>query len=185
MKSSVWSVWRPAAGKHQADSGDIDRRIGMRTRAAIVIVGVVAMMALLAGSAWAQSGNPRFGQWKLKSDAQAPASNIMTYEPYQGTGMRITIDAVDARGERSQWGYTTMFDGKDEPLYGNPNTDTGAVRQISDRVNEIVYKKNGVVTQILTNVLSPDGQTIGVLYMRMDATGQHVTNITVATYEKM
>lgn len=157
----------------------------MRTHAAIVIVGVVAMMALLAGSASAQSGNPRFGQWKLKSDAQPPASNIMTYEPYRETGMRITIDAVNARGERSQWGYTTMFDGKDEPLHGNQNTDTGAVRQISDRVNEIVYKKNGVVTQILTNVLSPDGRTIGVMYMRMDATGQHVTNITVATYEKM
>jgi hypothetical protein len=143
------------------------------------------LFLLLAGGASAQSSNPRHGKWKLKSDAPPPSSNIMTYEPYQGTGMKITIESVNARGERSQWGYTTMFDGKDEPLYGNRNTDTGSVRQINDRINEIIYKKNGVVTQVLTNVLSADGKTIGVMYMRMDSTGQRVTNISVATYEKM
>jgi hypothetical protein len=143
------------------------------------------LFLLLAGGASAQSSNPRHGKWKLKSDGPPPSSNIMTYEPYQGTGMKITIESVNARGEKSQWGYTTMFDGKDEPLYGNRNTDTGSVRQINDRINEIIYKKNGVVTQVLTNVLSPDGKTIGVMYMRMDSTGQRVTNISVATYEKM
>jgi hypothetical protein len=144
-----------------------------------------SLFLVLAGSASAQTSNPRHGKWKLKSDAPPPSSNIMTYEPHQGTGMKITIESVNARGEKSQWGYTTMFDGKDEPLYGNRNTDTGSVRQINDRINEIIYKKNGVVTQVLTNVLSPDGKTIGVMYMRMDSTGQRVTNISVATYEKM
>jgi hypothetical protein len=150
----------------------------------MVSIGLLAGLALSVVHVSAQAANPRFGRWKLKSDAPAPASNIMTYEPHQGTGMKITIESVNARGEKSEWGYTTMFDGKDEPLYGNPNTDTGAVRQISDRVNEIIYKKNGVVTQVLTNVLSPDGRTIGVMYMRMDPAGK-VTNITVATYERM
>jgi hypothetical protein len=157
----------------------------MRARAVVISIGLACVLASLAGGASAQTSNPRYGKWKLKSDAAPPASNIMTYEPYQGTGMRITIESVNARGEKSQWGYTTMFDGKDEPLYGNRNTDTGSVRQISDRVNEIIYKKNGVITQVLTNVLSPDSRTIGVMYMRMDSTGQRVTNITVATYEKM
>jgi len=157
----------------------------MRARALVAGLTLLGGLAMTAGSASAQASNPRFGRWKLKSDAPPPASNIMTYEAYQGSGMRITIESVNARGEKNEWGYTTMFDGKDEPLHGNPNTDTGAVRPINDRINEIVYKKNGVVTQILTNVLSPDGRTIGVMYMRMDPTGQRVTNITVATYEKM
>ena len=52
----------------------------------------------------------------------------MTYEPHNGKGMKITIDAVSKEGVKSQWGYNTMFDGKDEPLYGNPATDTGSVR---------------------------------------------------------
>jgi hypothetical protein len=157
----------------------------MRTLRLVVGVGLVAVLAAVAGSASAQAPNPRFGRWKLKSDAPPPSSNVMTYEPHMGKGMKITIDAVNAKGEKTQWGYTTTFDGKDEPLYGNPATDTGAVRQINDRINEIIYKKNGIVTQILTNVISPDGNTIGIMYMRMDPSGKKVTSVTFATYEKM
>ena len=99
--------------------------------------------------------------------------------------MKITIDAVNKEGVASKWGYNTMFDGKDEPLYGNAGTDTGSVKIITDRINEIVYKKGGKVTQVLTNVLSPDGDTIGVMYMRMDPEGKRTTNVTFATYEKI
>lgn len=63
-------------------------------------------------------------------------------------------------------------------------TDTGSVKVLTPAVNEIVYKKGGKITQILTNVLSPDGETIGVMYMRENAEGK-TTNITVATYERM
>jgi hypothetical protein len=131
----------------------------------------------------AQSPNPRFGKWKLKSDAPPPTSNIMTYEPLGAKGMKITIDAVDKDGKPSQWYYTTQFDGKDEPITGNPSADTGSVRIITDRINEIVYKKAGKVAQVLTNVLSPDGSTIGIIYMRADANGK-TTGVTFATYEK-
>lgn len=155
----------------------------MRTLNLLVGAGVLAVIMSLV-SVSAQSPNPRYGKWKLKSDAPAPTSNVMTYEPYNGKGMKITIDAVNKDGVKSQWGYTTMFDGKDETLVGNPGTDTGSVRIITDRINEIVYKKGGKVTQILTNVLSPDGNTIGIIYMRQDPEGR-TTNVTFATYEKM
>ena len=153
----------------------------------VLATGVAATIAVLAVALAAQpSGNPRYGKWKLKSDAPAPNSNIMSYDPINsGKGMKITIDAVNKDGVASKWGYDTMFDGKDEPLYGNPGTDTGSVRIITDRINEIIYKKDGKVTQVLTNVLSPDGTTIGVMYMRMDADGKTTRNVTFATYEKI
>ena len=164
----------------------------MRKQNLVRKVGLFALLVALAalkeppyvarGSA--QSANPRYGRWKLKSDAAPPSSNIMTYEPFGGKGMKITIDAVNGDGVKSQWWYTTMFDGKDETLTGNPATDTGSVRIITDRINEIVYKKGGKVTQMLTNVLSPDGSTIGIIYMRMDPEGK-TTGVTFATYEKM
>ena len=147
-------------------------------------VSAIVALVLIAASVSAQAPNPRFGKWKLKSDAPAPTSNVMTYEPYGAKGMRITIDAVNKDGVKSQWWYTTMFDGKDEVLTGNPGTDTGSVRIITDRINEIIYKKGGKVTQVLTNVLSPDGTTIGVMYMRMNAEGK-TANVTFATYEKL
>ena len=152
----------------------------------VVSAAFAATVGVLLVSLSAQApSNPRYGRWKLKSDAPPPQSNVMTYEPYQGSGMKITIDQVNKDGVASKWGYNTMFDGKDEPLYGNPGTDTGSVRVITDRINEIIYKKNGKVTQVLTNVLSPDGDTIGVMYMRMDPEGRKTTNVTFATYERM
>src|SRR5579864_9188957 len=135
-----------------------------------------------AALAFSESPNPRYGKWKLKSEAPAPQSNIMTYEPHGEHGMKITIDAVNREGAKSQWFYLTNFDGKDEPITGNPGADTGSVKVITPQINEIVYKKGGKIAQILTNVLSPDGETIGVMYMRMNTEGK-VTNITVATYE--
>ena len=153
----------------------------------IMNVGVcagLATLALLIATLSAQTPNPRYGKWKLKSDAPAPTSNVMTYEPHNGKGMKITIDAVNKDGVKSQWGYTTMFDGKDEKLVGNPGTDSGSVRIVTDRINEIIYKKDGKITQVLTNVLSPDHTTIGVMYMRMSPEGK-TTGVTFATYEKM
>ena len=144
---------------------------------------LVATLFLL-NVAWAQSPNPRFGKWKLKSTAPAPTSNIMTYEPSGKHGMKITIDAVNKDGVKSQWFYTTKFDGKDEPITGNPGADTGSVKVINAAINEIIYKKDGKIAQVLTNVLSPDGDTIGIIYMRMDESGK-TSNVTFATYERV
>src|SRR6476619_2478547 len=91
---------------------------------------LLAVVALLVTDvAAAQATNPRFGKWKLKSDAPAPASNIMTYEPDGARGMKVIIDAVNARGESSRWWYVTEFDGKDMPVTGNAGTSHAAVRQ--------------------------------------------------------
>lgn len=154
----------------------------MREQQFVLCAAVAVLVAALGAPGSAQSPNPRFAKWKLKSDAPPPASNIMTYEPYNGKGMKVTIDAVNKDGQKSQWWYTTMFDGKDQPVTGNPGSDTAAVTIINDRINEIVYKKTGKVTQILTNVISPDGSVIGVMYMRPGESG---TRISFATYERI
>src|SRR5512134_2423070 len=141
-------------------------------------------MLLAFGSANAQITNPRFGQWKLKSDAPAPQSNIMTYEAFGTAGMKVTVTSVNARGEKSEWWYTTDFDGKDMPVTGSSGTTHTSVTKITDRINEIVNKRDGRVTQVLTNVLSPDGNTIAVMYMRDDGSGK-TTAVSFATYERI
>ena len=158
----------------------------MRKQYLMQTLGAFAAITLLAATASAaDSGNPRYGKWKIKSDAPAPQSNIMTYEPNGDHGMKITIDAVNKDGKASQWGYTTDFSGKDEKtFFGDTNNDTGAVKMLSPTVNEIVYKNHGKVTQILMNVISLDGKTIGVMYMRYNAEGK-CTGVTTATYEKL
>jgi hypothetical protein len=134
-----------------------------------------------------QASNPRYGKWRLKpTEPNAPPStNVMVYEPFNKTGMKITINRLEPDGSLTpQWGYTTMFDGKDEAMTGSRAKDLASVKIISDRVNEITYKRDGRITQILTNVISTDGTTLGIIYMNMDADGK-TTRVTFATYEKM
>ena len=145
---------------------------------------VATLLVLSAAASPGQGTNPRFGQWKLKSDAPAPQSNIMTYEPFGAAGMKITVTSVNARGDTTRWWYTTDFDGKDMPVTGSSGTTHTSVRRVDDRVNEIINKRDGRVTQVLTNVLSPDGNTIAVIYMRADSAGK-TSNVTFATYERI
>jgi hypothetical protein len=157
----------------------------MRRQNLIFTAGAFLAVMLFAGTASAEDANGRYGRWKIKSDAPAPQSNIMTYAPFGMNGMKITIDQVNKDGKATQWGYTTDFSGKDEKtFFGDTNNDTGAVKMLSPTVNEIIYKNHGKITQILTNVLSVDGKTIGVMYMRYNADGK-CTGVTTATYEKI
>jgi hypothetical protein len=165
----------------------------MRTRSilfsAALIAPVLALAMVTAGTPTvsAQATNPRYGKWRLKpQDANAaPSTNVMTYEQHNGTGMKITINRLEADGTLTpQWGYTTMFDGKDEPMTGSRSKDLASVRMLSDRVAEITYKRDGRINQILHNVISTDHQTLGIIYMTMDAQGK-TTRVTFATYERM
>jgi hypothetical protein len=148
------------------------------------VLAPVALMAMLVVSVAGQQSNPRFGRWRLKSEAAAPQSNIMTYAPYGDRGMRVTIDAVSGSGQASQWGYVTNFDGKEEPMTGTRSGETAAVRMIGDRTAEIVYRRDGQITQILTNVLTPDGNTLGITYVRPGRDGKP-DSVSFATYERI
>lgn len=155
----------------------------MNARGAVCAVLVTAMAVVAAVSLTAQNQNPRFGKWKLKSENPPPSSNIMTYEPSGAKGMKVTVESVNAKGEKTAWWYTTDFDGKEMPVTGQENATT-SVRTIDDRINEIINKRNGRVSQRLINILSPDNNTIAVVYMRDDGNGK-TTNVTFATYERI
>jgi hypothetical protein len=150
-------------------------------------VALALVFAVAAAGLSAQATNPRYGKWRLKptDPNAAPSTNVMVYEPHGGTGMKITINRLEPDGSlTAQWGYETMFDGKEQPMNGSRATDVASVRMLSDRVAEITYKRDGRITQILTNVISTDNQTLGIIYMNMDAEGK-TTRVTFATYERM
>ena len=154
----------------------------MRSRLTGIIIAALALVTIAAGLATAQDKNPRFGQWKLKQDP--PAINIMTYEPYGSGGMKITVEATNADGRHTKWTYNTMFDGKDEPVSGDTRTETTAVKRVDARTNEITNKRGGKVVQVVTNVLSADGNTINNTYKNYNEKGE-LSNTTTAVYERI
>jgi len=153
----------------------------MRIQHAATIVAVLACVAASA-LASAQSANPRIGKWKLKQEP--PALNIMTYEPWGNGGMKVTVESTNKDGRKATWTYNTNFDGKDMPVSGDTRTETSAVKKIDDRTNEITNKRGGKVTQVIVNVLSPDGKRIDNTYKNYNEKGE-LTTTTTAVYERM
>jgi hypothetical protein len=154
----------------------------MRSPLSSTIIAALAVAIAVAAPVSAQDKNPRFGQWKLKQDP--PAINIMTYEPYGKGGMKITVEATSKEGRHTKWTYNTMFDGKDEPVSGDTRTETTAVKKIDARTNEITNKRGGKVVQVVTNVLSADGNTINNTYKNYDEKGV-LASTTTAVYERI
>src|SRR5262245_2666660 len=153
----------------------------MRRSYASIIAAGLAIVFVAAVSAQTKA-NPRFGVWKMKQDP--PATNFMTYESWGDGGMKITVEATNAEGRKTKWTYNTLFDGKDMPVSGDTRTEFTAVRKIDDRTNEITNKRGGRVVQVVTNVLSTDGNTINNTYQNYNEQGEK-TNVTYAVYERV
>jgi hypothetical protein len=146
------------------------------------LVVAVASVLLVCGVG-AQEASSRFGVWQMESDAPPPSINIMTYEPYGDGGMRITVASTNARGQDSEWGYVTMFDGAYRPVTGQEGAET-AVEFVDERTTRIYNKRDGRVTQVIINTLSEDGNTINNEYVRLDAEGR-ITRVTHAVYRRV
>ena len=152
------------------------------TSAPLAIGAALTAAVFVTATVSAQHANPRIGKWKLRQEP--PGINIMTYEPADGGGMKVTVESKNAQGREQKWTYTTMLDGKDVPITGHPSADMCSVKKIDDRTNEISNKKNGRVIQVITNVITPDGKTINNTYRNFNEQGEQTTT-TTAVYEKM
>ena len=153
----------------------------MRTTIASLVAGLTLLAAAVPVAA--QADNPRFGAWKLRSDNPPPSENIMTYEPYGDGGMRITVASTNARGEKNEWGYVTMFDGEFRPVTGQENAQT-SVEIVDERTTRISNMRDGRVYQVIINTLSEDGNTINNEYVRLDDNGK-IERVTHAIYERI
>ncbi|WP_420633211.1 class A beta-lactamase [Candidatus Palauibacter sp.] len=133
-------------------------------------------------AASAQRDNPRYGVWKLRSDAPPPSLNVMTYEPWGDGGMQITVESTNSRGAESKWSYDTMFDGAFRPVTGREGVET-AVEAVDQYTNRITSRRDGRVTQVIINVLSEDGNRIDNEYRSTDADGNE--RVSHAVYERI
>ena len=145
--------------------------MSFRNRCVCLAVFAAALFAATPG--WAQ-GETRFGVWVNSTNP----NNVMTYEPFEKGGMKITVSNPSKPGD--EWSYVTLFDGKFRPVTGQKNAET-AVELINAKSTRIYNKRDGVVTQVVINTLSEDNNTINNEYIRMDNDGK-ITGVTHVTY---
>lgn len=148
----------------------------------------VTSVAVLAGTALAQSGGSNIGTWKLNvakstyAAGTAPRSNTFTNE-MAGAGVKTTSDSVAADGTVMHSVYTVIYDGKDKPITGTTtNGDVVAATRIDANTVRSTYKKDGKITVTMTSVVSGDGKTLTLTVKGTNTKGQTVN--TVAVYEK-
>ena len=161
----------------------------MRTRLAVVCVGLVAALALITMTAMA--AEMLAGTWKLNvakskySPGPAPQNNTVKFAAIEG-GIQLTADGVDAQGKKTHNEYTAKFDGKDNPtkpmLDGKPNpnaADTVAYKRIDDYTYEVTTKLKGKQLAVARHVISKDGKTRTVTATGVNAQGQKLNDVTV------
>ena len=146
----------------------------MRLRNSFVCTAVIIAAIFDASPSSAQTGGNRFGEWDNSTDP----NNVMTYEPFEKGGSKLTVSNPSKPG--SEWSYETFFDGKFRPVAGQKNSET-AVEIINDKSIRIYNKRDGVVYQVVINTLSDDNNKINNEYIRMDKDGK-ITGVTHVTY---
>jgi len=158
---------------HASDAEALKRIESMRYQSLLVCTAVV-MAALVSASPSSAQPTARFGVW----DNSTNPNNVMTYEPYENGGSKLTVSNPSKPGD--EWSYVTMFDGKFRPVTGQKGSET-AVEVINDKSIRIYNKRDGVVYQVVINTLSEDNNTINNEYIRMDKDGK-ITGVSHVTY---
>lgn len=141
-------------------------------------------------TAWA--GDPQAGTWKVNvarskfKTAPAPKSQTVTIVPAEKDGLKPTVNAINANGEKSTIEYAAQYDGKEYP-----RTETGAgavagqtvtLKRIDTHTAErVAYLKDKKLTTEKWEI-SKDGKTRTVTQSGVSPQGQPVDNVLV--YEK-
>jgi hypothetical protein len=165
--------------------------MSMRTRAALI---GLALAVALPNPAAAQAAPSLAGTWKLNTAKSkydpadlASKSGTATYA-FSGNNVTVTVDQVNAKGQKLHFEYTATLDGADHPwkgtLDGKPNTGQDAVsfKKLDANTYHVENKSKGKVLTINHIVVAADGKSRTTTTTGTNAEGQKVHN--VAVYDK-
>jgi hypothetical protein len=132
----------------------------------MVRIITIALLSTLVLGSTAFAADAVDGTWKLnvaksKFSGTAPKSATRVYtEGADGT----TLDQkmVGADGKEMSMHTTLTYDGKDHPMTGNPDADSGACKAIDARTSDFTLKMGGKVAGKVHRVVSADGKTLTV-----------------------
>jgi predicted lysophospholipase L1 biosynthesis ABC-type transport system permease subunit len=166
--------------------------MSMHTRAALI--SLVLAAAALPNPVAAQASQSLAGTWKLnvtnsKFDPAelASKSGTVTYA-FNGNSVTVTIDQVNAKGQKVHVEYTATLDGADHPwkgtIDGKPNTGQDAVtfKKLDANTYHVENKLKGKVMTINHIVVAADGKSRTTTTTGTNAEGLKVHN--VAAYDK-
>ena len=147
------------------------------TRRSILASLVGILVLALTPSMHAQAPKSLIGTWKLNlakskfSPGPAPKSMTITYSA-AGEGLKIVVETTPATGAAQHWEMSGNYDGKDNPVTGNPDADMISMKRIDEHRGESVFKKGGKVMATNERVISADGKTLTITSKGTTADGK-------------
>ena len=146
------------------------------------IVAIALLSALFCGTT-AFAADAIDGTWKLnvaksKFSGTAPKSATRVYTE-SADGSTLDQKMVGADGKEMSMHAALVYDGKDHPITGNPDADSGAGKAIDTHTSEFTLKKGGKVVGSVHRVVSADGKTLTNTAKGTDAEGHAVSNLQV------
>lgn len=149
-----------------------------------LLVSAVAALCFCMTGAFA--ADAIVGSWKVNLEKSKynpgpppKGPNTTKIEAIPG-GYKFTNDGVNAEGKPTHNEWNGKFDGKDNPVKGDPNRDTAALKKIDDRTYEVVSKKGGKVTNTQRTVVSADGKTRTATSQGVNSKGEKTNNVVVS-----
>ena len=126
----------------------------------------IALLSMLFLGTTAFAADAVVGTWKLnvsksKFTGTAPKSATRAYAE-SADGTVLDQKMVGADGKETSMHTTLKYDGKDHPITGNPDADSGAGKAIDAHTSEFTLKKGGKVVGSVHRVVSADGKTLTV-----------------------
>lgn len=132
----------------------------MSNRTIRVFVALTAALIILATTA---SADEHSGIWKLN-----PAKSKFTPGPgmknltetiaLDQNSYKVEANGTAADGKPVHIEFNAKFDGKDYPMIGVPWADTVSVKWIDAHAPQMIQKKSGWVTMIITCKVSTNGK---------------------------
>ncbi len=152
----------------------------------LLVHAVLAIVAATSGVAIAEAAapDPVIGTWQLNiskstfTPGPAYKSQVRTYSQ-SGQSIALVIKTVAADGKEVTSQTTYQLDGKDYPWTGNPDVDTGAVKQVESNTAKFTLKKAGKVVQAGSRTVSKDGKTLTLKSKGTTAKGEKSEDVLV------
>jgi hypothetical protein len=149
---------------------------------------IASVVALCLTATIALAADTNVGTWKLNvakskfSPGPAPKSQTLKIEASGADGVKFVSDGVGGDGKPTHYEFSAKYDGKDNPVKGNPEFDVLAYTRKDANTVEATTKLKGKVMAVTQIVVSSDGKTRTLTQKGKDAQGKDVNNTLV--YDK-
>jgi hypothetical protein len=153
----------------------------MKAKTIVLTLALCFVAGAICFASDAQIGSWKLNEAKSKLAAGMPKNSTVVFEA-AGDSVKVTIDGTDSDGKPAHNEWTGKLDGKENPVTGDPNSDTRSYKQIDDHTLAFTIKKGGKVTISGRVVVSADGKTRTVTTSGTDPQGQKFKSTTV--YDK-